>query len=137
MSREASQRTYPQIDINEPHHTLSHHGGDVEKIVQLARINNYHAQQFAKFVDKLRNTPDADGSLLDNTLLFYGSGMGDSNAHATDPLPMVAVGGLAGTGHRHLLQPEKTPVGNLWVGVANKFGIDVDHIGHSNGLIEI
>ena len=137
MSREASQRTYPQVGVDQPHHTLSHHGGDAEKIVQLARINLYHMQQFAKFVEKLRTTSDGDGSLLDNSLLFYGSGMGDSNAHATDPLPLVAVGGMAGNGHRHLLQPEKTPVGNLWVGVADKFGIDIDHIGHSNGIVEI
>jgi hypothetical protein len=137
MSREASQRTYPQVDVNEPHHTLSHHGGDAEKIAQLARINLFHMQQFARFVDKLKTTPDGDGSLFDHSLLFYGSGMGDSNAHATDPLPLVAVGGMAGRGQRHLLQPEKTPVGNLWVGVADKFGIDVDHIGHSNGMVEI
>lgn len=137
MSREASQRTYPQVDINEPHHTLSHHGGDPQKIAALARLNQYHVQQFAKFVDRLKNTPDGDASLFDNSLLVCGCGMGDSNAHATDPLPTVAVGGLAGRGHRHLLQSEKTPVGNLWVGVANKFGVDVDHIGNSNGIVEI
>ncbi len=137
MSREASQRTYPQVGVNEPHHTLSHHGGDAEKIVQLARINLFHMQQFAKFVQTLKSTPDGDGSLLDHSLLFYGSGMGDSNAHATDPLPLVAVGGMAGRGQRHLLQSEKTPVGNLWVGVADKFGIAIDHIGHSNGIVEI
>lgn len=137
MSREASQRTYPQVDINEPHHTLSHHGGDKVKIEALARLNHYHVQQFAKFVDRLKNTPDGDGSVLDNSLLVCGCGMGDSNAHATDPLPTVAVGGLAGTGNRHLMQPEKTPVGNLWVGVAQKFGVDVDQIGNSNGIVEI
>ena len=137
MSREASQRTYPQVDINEPHHTLSHHGGDQEKITALARLNQYHVQMFANFVEKLKNMPDGDGSVLDNSLLICGCGMGDSNAHATDPLPTVAVGGMVERGHRHLLQPEKTPVGNLWIGVANKFGVDVDKIGHSNGIVEI
>lgn len=137
MSREASQRTYPQVDINEPHHTLSHHGGDKEKIVALARLNQYHVQQFAKFVDRMKNTPDGDGSLLDNSLLICGCGMGDSNAHATDPLPTIAVGGLAGQGPRYLPQPEKTPVGNFWVGVADKLGVDIDHIGNSNGIVEI
>jgi hypothetical protein len=137
MSREASQRTYPQIGLNEPHHTLSHHGGDKVKIALLAKLNNYHVQQFAKFVDRMKNTPDGDGSLLDHSLLICGCGMGDSNRHATDPLPLVAVGGMAGQGNRHLMQPQKTLIGNLWVGVAHKFGVDVDHIGVSNGIVEI
>jgi len=137
MSREASQRTYPQIGLNEPHHTLSHHGGDKAKIALLAKLNNYHVQQFAKFVDRMKNTPDGDGSLLDHSLLICGCGMGDSNRHATDPLPLVAVGGMAGQGNRHLMQPQKTLIGNLWVGVAHKFGVDVDHIGVSNGIVEI
>ncbi len=137
MSREASQRTYPQVDVDQPHHTISHHGGDPEKIAANARINLYHMQQFAKFVEKLRTTPDGDGSLLDHSLIIYGSGMGDSNAHATDPLPTVALGGLAGKGRRHLLQPEKTPVGNFWIGVADKMGVNVDKIGSSNGIVEL
>ena len=137
MSREASQRTYPQVGVDQPHHTISHHGGDPEKIAANARINLYHAEQFAKFVEKLRTTPDGDGSLLDHSLIIYGSGMGDSNAHATDPLPTVAVGGLAGKGQRHLLQPEKTPVGNFWIGVADKMGVNVEKIGNSNGIVEL
>jgi hypothetical protein len=137
MSREASQRTYPQIDVDEPHHTLSHHGNDPVKKAKNARINLYHVQQFAKFVEKLRTTPDGDGSLLDHSLMFYGAGMGDGNAHATDPLPLVAVGGLAGTGNRHLLQKPKTPVANLWLGVAAKFGVNIDHLGNSDGVISL
>jgi hypothetical protein len=137
MSREASQRTYPQIDVNEPHHTISHHANDVKKKEMNARINLFHAQQFAKFVEKMRTTPDGDGSLLDHSLLFYGSGMGDSNAHATDPLPLVAVGGLTATGHQHLLQKPKTPVANLWLGVADKFGVDIEKLGNSDGLVSI
>jgi hypothetical protein len=86
MSREASQRTYPQIEVGEPHHTISHHGNDPQKKIANAKINRYHADQFAKFVEKLSKTADGDGSLLDHSLIFYGSGMGDSNAHATDPL---------------------------------------------------
>ena len=113
LSREASQRTYPQIDVDEPHHTLSHHGNDPVKKARNAKINLYHAQQFAKFVAKMKSTPDGDGTLLDHSLIFYGAGMGDGNAHATDPLPLVAVGGLAGRGNRHLLQNPKTPVSEL------------------------
>lgn len=137
LSREASQRTYPQIGVGEPHHTISHHGGDPVKKAQNAKINLYHVQQFAKFVEKMKNTPDGDGSLLDHSLIFYGAGMGDGNAHATDPLPLVAVGGLAGKGHRHLLQSPKTPVANLWMGVAGKFGVNLDHLGNSDGVITL
>jgi hypothetical protein len=137
LSREASQRTYPQIEVGEPHHTLSHHGNDPVKKAQNARINLYHAQQFAKFVQKMKAAPDGDGSLLDHSLIFYGSGMGDGNAHATDPLPLVALGGLVGQGHRHLLQNPKTPAANLWLGVAAKFGANVDHLGNSDGVISI
>jgi len=137
LSREASQRTYPQIQVNEPHHTISHHGNDPQKKAAIARIGLYHSTLFAKFVEQLKATPDGDGSLLDHSLIFYGGGMGDGNAHATDPLPLVAVGGLVGTGHRHLLQREKTPVANLWIGVAGKFGLNVDHLGNSNGVVEI
>ncbi|MEI9812775.1 MAG: DUF1552 domain-containing protein [Acidobacteriota bacterium] len=137
LSREASQRTYPQIDVDEPHHTISHHGNDPVKKAQNAKINLYHATLFSKYVEKLKTTPDGDGSLLDHSLIFYGGGMGDGNAHATDPLPLVAVGGLVGTGHRHLLQAPKTPVANLWIGVADRFGANVDHLGNSNGIVEI
>jgi hypothetical protein len=137
LSREASQRTYPQIDVREPHHTISHHGNDPQKKAMNSRINLYHVQQFAKFIEKLRSTPDGDGSLLDHSLIFYGAGMGDGNAHATDPLPLVALGGLAGSGNRHLLEKPKTPVANLWRGVASKFGMNIDHLGNSDGVISL
>jgi hypothetical protein len=137
LSREASQRTYPQIEVSEPHHTISHHGNDPQKKAANARINLYHMQQFAKFVEKLRTTPDGDGSLLDHSLIMYGAGMGDGNAHATDPLPLVAVGGLVGRGHRHLLQKPKTPVANLWLGIAEKFGVNIDRLGNSDGIISL
>ncbi len=137
MSREASQRTYPQVDVNEPHHTISHHGNDPEKIRANARINIYHAERFAKFVQKLRETPDGDGTLLDHSLVFYGAGMGNGNAHATDPLPLVAVGGGVGVGDRHVLPAPRTHVGNLWVDVADKFGVHIDSLGESNGRLEL
>jgi hypothetical protein len=137
MSREASQRTYPQVDVNEPHHTISHHGNDPEKMRANTRINIYHAERFAKFVEKLRTTSDGDGSLLDHSLVFYGAGMGNGNAHATDPLPLVAVGGGVGEGHRHILPAPRTPVGNLWVDVADKFGVHVSSLGESTGRLEL
>ena len=137
MSREASQRTYPQVDVDEPHHTISHHGNDPEKMARNARINIFHAQQFGKFVEKLSKTPDGDGTLLDHALVFYGAGMGNGNAHATDPLPLVAVGGGVGKGNRHILPPPRTPVGNLWVDIAHKFGAPIDSLGESTGRLEL
>jgi hypothetical protein len=137
MSREASQRTYPQVDVDEPHHTISHHGNDPEKMARNARINIFHAQQFGKFVEKLHKMPDGDGSLLDHALVFYGAGMGNGNAHATDPLPLVAVGGGVGTGNRHILPAPRTPVGNLWVDIAHKFGTPIESLGASTGRLEL
>jgi hypothetical protein len=137
MSREASQRTYPQIGVREPHHTLSHHGNDPRKMESNAKINVLHVEQFVKFLNKLDATPDGDGSLLDHSLVFYGSGMGDGNAHATDPLPLVAVGGGAGKGHRHILPPPKTPAANLWISVAESYGAKLDHFGNSNGRVDL
>ena len=135
--RELSQRTYPQIGVTEQHHTVSHHGNDPENIAKVARINTYHVELFAKFLDKMRATPDGDGSLLDHSLIFYGGGMGNPNQHASDPLPLIAVGGAVGTGHRHIALPTRTPVGNLWMAVAKQYGSPIDHLGDSNGTIEL
>jgi hypothetical protein len=137
MAREASQRTYPQLDLTEPWHSLSHHGHNPEKMAKNATINRYYAQLFARFIGKLRSTADGDGSLLDHSLIFYGSGMSDGDSHGTDPLPLVAIGGGVGRGHRHIDLPVGTPVGNLWVGVADKFGCQVDSFGESSGRVEM
>jgi hypothetical protein len=137
MSREASQRTYPQLDLTEPWHTLSHHGYKPDKIAQNARINVYNVGLFANFVQRLAATPDGDGTLLDHSLVFYGSGMSDGDTHGTDPLPLVAVGGGAGRGHRHLQAAARTPVGNLWMGVAKRFDSPIESVGESTGVFEL
>jgi hypothetical protein len=134
--RELSQRTYPQIGVSEQHHTVSHHGNDPGNIAKVVKINTYHVELFAKFLDKLRATPDGDGSLYDHSLIFYGGGMGNPNQHASDPLPLLAVGGGVGKGHRHIQLPPRTPIGNLWVSVANKYGNDIATIGESNGKVD-
>ena len=134
--RELSQRTYPQINVNEQHHTVSHHGNDPANIAKVIKINTYHVELFARFLAKLRSTPDGDGSLLDHSLIVYGGGMGNPNQHASDPLPLLAVGGGVGKGHRHIQLPPRTPVGNLWMAVARKYGSDIHVIGESNGLVE-
>jgi hypothetical protein len=135
MSRESSQRTFPEIDIADPWHVVSHHGEQPEKIARNAKINALCLRIYAAFLDKLQNTPDGDGSLLAHSLTFYGSGMANSNVHATDPLPMIAVGGAGGRG-RHLVMREKTEIGNLWLNVAHKFDSPLDRFGESTGTVD-
>jgi hypothetical protein len=132
-----SQRTYPQIGVSEQHHTVSHHGNDPENIAKVVKINTYHARLFGTFLDKLRATPDGDGSLLDHSLIFYGGGMGNPNQHASDPLPLLAVGGGVGRGNRHIRLAPRTPIGNLWVSVANHYGSAIETLGESNGRVEL
>jgi hypothetical protein len=135
LSREISQRTYPQLGISEQHHSVSHHQGNSEKIAKVVKINTYHSELFAKFLGKLRATEDGDGSLLDHSLIIYGAGMGDSNGHATDPLPVVAISGSL-KGHRMVEMPRRTPVGNLWRAVAQRFDSPVETFGDSNGVVD-
>jgi hypothetical protein len=139
LTRELSQRTYPNIGVTGPHHTISHHGNKPEMIEAHAKVNVYHASLFAQFVERLASTKDGDGTLLDHSLLLYGSGMGNGNLHAADHLPTLLVGGGAGTvkGNRHIVAPELTPNGNLLVSVAEKFGVHMDSFGSSTGRVAI
>ena len=136
LSRELSQRTYPNIGVTEQHHTVSHHGNDAQKIAQNVKVNTYHMTLFARFLEKLRSLPDGDGSVLDHSLIVYGGGMGNPNGHASDPLPVVAVGGGTGKGHRHIQVRKQTPIGNLWLTVANQYGSRLESFGDSDGRIE-
>ena len=136
MSRELSQRTYPQIGVTEQHHSVSHHQNIADKMAKVTKINTYYMGMYARFLEKLRSTEDGDGSLLDHSLLFYGAGMGDSNVHASDPLPIVAVGGGVGKGHRHVQVPTRTPVGCLWSTVADRFGSPMEPFGDGEGMID-
>ena len=136
MSREASQRTFPQIGVPDPWHVVSHHGEQPERIARNAKVNVLCLQLFAAFLEKLRTTRNGDGTLLDHSLIFYGSGMGNSNVHATDPLPMVAVGGGTERGNRHLTIPPRTEIGNLWLTVASHFDAPLEKFGESTGTIE-
>jgi hypothetical protein len=137
MSRELSQRTYPQIGVTEQHHSVSHHQNNPEKMAQVVKINTYYVQMYAKFLTKLRATEDGDGSLLDHSLIIYGAGMADSNAHATDPLPLVMVGGGVGKGHRHVQVPTRTPVGSLWMNIAERFGKPMERFGDAADKIDV
>jgi hypothetical protein len=139
MAREVSQRTYPEIDVTEPHHSISHHGNRPAAIAGHAKLNAYHVGMFAKFVERLRSTPDGDGSLLDHSLLVYGSGMSDGNGHTGSPLPHVLVGGAVGRmkGNRHIVTPENTPMANLLLAMAQKCGVEQETFGVSKGAVDI
>ena len=137
MAREGSNISYPALEITDGHHQLSHHGGKPELIAKHARLNAFHMQQFAKFVEQLQAAPDGDGSVLDHSLICYGSGMSNGNVHSADPLPLVMVGGIAGKGHRHVRAAPKTTVGNLWVSVAQKFECQTETVGVSTGRVDL
>jgi hypothetical protein len=140
MSRDASQRVYPNIGVNEPHHSMSHHGNNPEKLSNLVKLNTYHMSLFAKFLEKLKSTPDGDGSLLDHSLILYGSGMSESDTHSRLNVPAAILGGGAGLvkGNRHIQAPKETPLANLMLDFANKFGCEIDKFGTlSTGRLEV
>jgi hypothetical protein len=137
LSRDITQRTYPEIGITEPHHSLSHHGGNVEKQQQLVELNTYHMTMFEKFLARLRATPDADGSLLDHSMILFGSGMSESNNHDPTDLPTLLVGGFGGRGGRHVKAAPDTPVANLMLSLGQHYGVEMDSFGISTGTVGI
>lgn len=135
LARETSNRTYPEIGVPDPHHPLSHHGNDPAKIARMAKINAHHVSLFAYFLERLRRTPDGDGSLLDHSALLYGSGIGNPNVHDHTDLPIiVAGGGLGGFKHgRHIRYDQPTPLANLHLTLLDKVGVAIDTFADSNG----
>jgi hypothetical protein len=138
FGREYSGMTYPQIGVPEAHHPVSHHQDEPEKMAKGAKINAYHVQLFAYFLDKLRSTPDGDGSLLDHMILLYGAGISDSNAHSPLDIPIVVAGGGSDRikGGRHIRYRD-TPLANLHLALLDKLGVDWDRIGDSTGRLDI
>jgi hypothetical protein len=134
MSRDATQRVYPELGITEPHHSMSHHGNDPQKIANLVKLNTYHVELFGKFLAKLRATPDGDGTLLDHSTILFGSGMSESNTHSRLDIPTLIVGGK---GNRHIQVTKETPFANLLLGIGNKFGANMEKFGLSTGTVEI
>jgi hypothetical protein len=139
LAREFSQRTYPQIGVTEPHHTVSHHGNNPARIADHAKVNTHHVGLFARFLEQLRSVPDGDGSLLDHAIIVYGGGMSNGNGHTPYPLPHLVAGGGAGQikGNRHIVAPEQSPNANLMLAVADKFGLELDRFGVSTGRVEL
>ena len=137
MAREVSNRTYPQVGVPDGHHAPSHHQNRAEKIEKLVKIQTYHLTLFAKFLDKLHQTPDGDGSLLDHALILYGSNMSNSNAHNHFPLPNLVLGGGGHKiqGGRHLKYEDHTPMANLLVNLLEKSGVKQETLGDSTGRL--
>jgi len=135
MSKEISNRTYPEVGVRDPHHPLSHHSYNPESLKKLAKINVFHLGLVAYYLERLKSTPDGDGSLLDHMMLFYGSGMGDSHLHAPRDLPVLLAGGGSGTlkSGRHIRCAEGTPLSNLYLTILNKMGVPAESIGDSTG----
>jgi uncharacterized protein DUF1552 len=138
LTREESNRTYPEIGVADPHHPTSHHGGDPEKLAKLAKINTFHMTLFSDFLQKLKATPDGDGSLLDHTVYLYGSGMGNSSLHDHEKLPMLVAGGAATglKGNRHIRYEKGMDLANLHLTLLDRVGVHLDSFGDSTGEIQ-
>jgi hypothetical protein len=139
MCKELSGATYPKSGVRDAFHTLSHHSNVKESIERFSVLNTYHVGLFAYFLEKLRATPDGDGTLLDHSLVLYGSGMSDGNQHNHTDLPIVVAGGASGRmkGGRHLRHPKNTPMANLLVALLDTLGIPTDKFGDSNGEVSL
>jgi hypothetical protein len=139
MGREQSTRTYPQVGVSDAHHPLSHHDNVPERVEQMSKINRYHVSLTARYLDKLRATPDGDGTLLDHTTLLYGAGISNSTRHQSTNLPLALLGGGAGTwkGGRHVRFSDDTTNANLLVTLMDKLGVPVEQLGNSTGRLNL
>ena len=137
MARELSNRTYSMVGVNEGHHATSHHQNDPEKMAKNVKIQTWHVGQFARFLEKMDAVQEGDGTLLDNSILLFGSNMSNSNAHDHYPLPNVLVGGGAGTmkGGLHIQYDQRTPMTNLVLTMLRKAGVEQDKLGDSTGIV--
>src|SRR5690606_315746 len=135
MAAEVSNLTYNQVGVADAFHALSHHQNNAAKLERLLRVQVYHSRAFARFVQKLADMPDGDGSMLDHSILLYGSNMSNSNAHDHFPLPSAVIGGGCGKlkGGQHLRYEDRTPVTNLLVTLLERAGVPVDSLGDSTG----
>ena len=138
MTPELTAQTYPQIGVPDPHHALSHHENNPESLAKLVKLGGYHTGLFAYYLDKLRATPDGDGSLLDQVMILYGSGMSNSNLHNIQNLPILVAGGGAGRidGGRHVRYAEGTPLANLFMALLAKMDVPVEQFGDSTATLQ-
>ena len=139
LGRETTDRPYPEIGIPDSHHPLTHHAGDPVKIEKVVRIEALQAKMFAYYLDKLRSTPDGDGSLLDHAIVTYGGGISEGNGHSVVNLPTLLFGGGSGTlkGGRHIRYQKDPPLSNLFLTLLDKLDIPVEKFGDSDGKLEL
>lgn len=139
MGRDVSSRVYTESGVKTPFHSLSHHGNKPDKLEEFSRLNTFHVDQVAYFVDKLKNTPDGDGNLLDHSMVLYGSPMGDGSVHNHLRVPLFLAGKANGQlkGNHHLLCADGTPMANALLTLLHKLGVDVDAFGDSTGEVAI
>ncbi|KLU01600.1 hypothetical protein RISK_006316 [Rhodopirellula islandica] len=138
LAREASTRTYPEIGVPDPHHPVTHHGRNPEKLAKVAKINQFHVSLFADFLKRMNEVPEGDGTLLDHSLYMYGSGMGDPDAHDHSNLPILVAGGAAENmcGNRHLRFKDPEPLSNLHLTLLNKVGVPLESFADSTGTVD-
>ena len=138
IAREGSTRTYPEIGVADPHHPLTHHRNNPEWIEKVTQINEFHMGLFAKFIQKLAATPDGDGSLLDHSMIVYGSGIADGNRHTHLDLPVLLVGNGGGAlaPGRHIRYAKDTPMTNLYMTLLDRMGVRPESIGDSTGHVQ-
>ncbi|MBM64199.1 MAG: hypothetical protein CL484_14715 [Acidobacteria bacterium] len=138
LTRELSNRTYPEIGVPDPHHPTSHHGNDPEKLAKIAKINTFHLSLFAEFLEKLKATPEGDGTLLDHSVYLYGSGMGNSSLHDHVNLPILVAGGTGAgmKGGQHIRYQDGTPLANLHLTLLDRVGVQLDGFGDSNSTVK-
>jgi hypothetical protein len=132
IGRELTNRSYPEIGIPDSHHMLSHHGGDPQKMAKISKINRLNMEHFAYYLERMSNTRDGEGSLLDSTLVLIGCAFGDSNEHDKLDLPIIVAGGGL-PGDRHIVVPKLTPMSNLMLAMMQRFGIELQSFGDSTG----
>jgi hypothetical protein len=139
LARENSNAVYPGSGVREGFHNASHHSNERKNMDQFAVVNRYHIKMLTSFLEKLRSTPDGDGTLLDHSMILYGSSLSDGNEHNFDPLPVLLAGGASGQlrGGRHLRYAPHTPMANLLLSMLHKLDVPVDAIGDSTGPLDI
>jgi hypothetical protein len=139
IGHEPTDRSYAYIGCPETHHSISHHGNDAEKIAKYAKIGMYQIAKFSEFVDKMKATPDGDGTLLDHSLLYWGSGMSNGNLHDRSNPPAVLMGGAHGRliGNRHVAAKPDEPTANLLLAIAHLAGVEVESLGPSTGRLDL
>ena len=134
-----SNRTYPEIDVRDGHHEMSHHQNDAHKIEQIAKIDKYLVERFAYFLQKLKSTTEGDSNLLNNSMILYGSAISDGNRHNHDDLPIILAGRGGGTidSGRYVVHSNETPLNNLFLSMADRMGAKLDSLGDSKGLLDL